>query len=122
MGIFDEIKKVGSAAGSAVSEGAAKVGKLSQVEIEKRKLKSLQDEVASAQQEMGALVYDLMERGELSHPGLGAAQSMISEAQAQVSAKEAEIEAMKAEARDSEEPFAEAEVEAEPSENESGQV
>jgi hypothetical protein len=73
---------------------------------------------------MGALVYDLMERGELSHPGLGAAQSMISEAQAQVAAKEAEIEALKAEARTSEEPFTEAEVEidVEPSESDSSQA
>ena len=110
MGVFDEIKKAGSKAGGAVSEGAAKVGKLSQVEMEKRKLKSLLDEVASAQQELGAAAYELMERGELSNPGLDAARARISEAQARVSDKEAEIEALRAEATGAEEPAAEAEV------------
>ena len=96
MGLFDDIKKAGSAAGSAVSEGAAKAGKLSQVETERRKLKSLQDELASAQREMGAGVYELMRRGELSHPALDAPRAIISEALAQVSDKQAEIAALKA--------------------------
>lgn len=98
MGLFDEIKKVGSKAGDAVSEGAAKVGKLSQVEVERRKLKSLQDEVADAQREMGAVVDELVERGELSHPALDAHRARISEAQARVADKEVEIAALKAEA------------------------
>ncbi len=110
MGGFDEIKKAGSAAGSAVTEGAAKVVKLSQVEIEKHRLKSLRVYLASAQQEMGALVYELLERGELSNPELEACQMTISEALALVAEKEAEIATLKAEAKQSEEPFSEAEA------------
>lgn len=97
MAGFDEIKKAGSAAGSAVTEGAVKVVKLSQAEIEKHRLKSLRVYLASAQQEMGALVYELVERGELLHPELEACQATISEALALVAEKEAEIATLKAE-------------------------
>ena len=95
MGACDEIKKAGSAAGSALTEGAAKVGKVLQTEIEKRKLKSLEEDVATAQQEMGAMVFDLMGSGELRHMALGVPQANINEALALVAEKKAEIEALK---------------------------
>jgi hypothetical protein len=60
--------------------------------------------VAGAEQEMGALAYDLVQAGELSHPMLSASQAKISEARAAVSDVEAEIASLKGEALHGDEP------------------
>ena len=98
MSVFDELKKAGSAAGSVVSEGAARSSKMSQMEIRRVKLRSLQKDVAGAEQEMGALAYDLVQAGELSHPMLSASQARVSDARAALSDLEAEIAALRDEA------------------------
>lgn len=90
MGMVDNIKK----AGGNVSKGA---GKFTQVQIQQRKLRSLQGDVGRAEQEMGGLVFDLVERGDLVHPALDAPQARIREASALVADKEAEIAKLKAE-------------------------
>jgi uncharacterized coiled-coil DUF342 family protein len=90
MGMVDNIKK----AGGNVSKGA---GKFTQVQIQQRKLRSLQGDVGRAEQEMGGLVFDLVERGDLVHPALDASQARIREASALVADKEAEIAKLKAE-------------------------
>jgi chromosome segregation ATPase len=90
MGVVDNIKK----AGGSVSKGA---GKFTQIQIQQRKLRSLQGDVGRAEQEMGGLVFDLVERGDLVHPALDAPQAKVREASALVDAKEAEIAKLKAE-------------------------
>ena len=90
MGVVDNIKK----AGGSVSKGA---GKFTQVQLQQRKLRSLQGDVGRAEQEMGGLVFDLVERGDLVHPALDAPQAKIREASALVVEKEAEIAKLKAE-------------------------
>jgi hypothetical protein len=96
MGVFDEVKRAGSAAGGALTRGKAKVGELSRVEVEKRNLRSLEQDLAVAQQEMGALVFDLVGSGELRHPALGDPQAKINETLALIAEKKAEIAAAKA--------------------------
>lgn len=90
MGVIDNIKK----AGSTVSKEA---GKFSQVQLQQRKLRALQGDVARAEQDMGGLVFDLVERGDLAHAALDAPQARIREAVALVTEKEAEIAKLKAE-------------------------
>lgn len=99
MGIIEGLKK----AGSSVSEGAGRASKLSQAQLQQLKLKSLQDDVATAQEELGALVFDLIERGELAHGELDASHTKIKEALALVAEKETEIATLRAESRRGEE-------------------
>ena len=89
MGIFDTIKdKAGDLAGDA--ERAGKVG-AAQV-----KLKSLQGDVKDALEEFGGEAFELVEKGELTHPGLEAAIARVRDAKKLVADKEAEIEKLKA--------------------------
>lgn len=90
MDVLDNIKK----AGSTVSKEA---GKFSRVQLQQLKLRSLQGDVSRAEQELGALAFDLLERGELTHPALELQRARIQEALAAVADKEAEIEKIKAE-------------------------
>jgi hypothetical protein len=90
MGIFDTIKdKAGDLAGDA--ERAGKVG-AAQV-----KLKSLQGDVDKELQTLGREAFELIEKGELSHPALDAAVARVRDAKNVVADKEAEIEKLKAE-------------------------
>ncbi|HET6496000.1 MAG TPA: hypothetical protein VFH61_11640 [Thermoleophilia bacterium] len=89
MGVVDNIKK----AGGSVSKGA---GKFTQVQLQQRKLRSLQGDVGRAEEEMGGLVFDLIERGDLVHPALDAPQERIREASMLVAEKETEIAELKA--------------------------
>ena len=89
MGVIDNIKK----AGSTVTKEA---GKFSQVQLQQLKLRSLQGDLSRAEQELGAVVYNLLEGGELEHPALELQREKIKEAIAHVAEKEAEIERLKA--------------------------
>jgi chromosome segregation ATPase len=90
MGVVDDIKK----AGSTVQKEASK---FTRVQLEQRKLRPLQRDVAGAEQEAGALAYDLAERGDLAHPTLDAPLARIKQARAAAAEKEAEIAQLKAE-------------------------
>jgi hypothetical protein len=63
------------------------------------KLHSLQSDAKDANAELGALVFGLAERGELSHPELGAALDKVRAAAALVREKEEEITRLKAEGK-----------------------
>ena len=90
MGIFDSIKdKAEDLAGDA--ERAGKVG-AAQV-----KLKSLQGDVSEAMEALGRKAFELIEKSELTHPGLDAAIAKTREAKKAVADKKAEIEKLKAE-------------------------
>lgn len=90
MGIFDTIKdKAGDLASDA--ERAGKVG-AAQV-----KLKSLQGDVKDALGELGGEAFKLVEKGELTNPGLEAVIAKVRDAKKLVADKEAEIEKLKAE-------------------------
>jgi hypothetical protein len=89
MGIFDTIKdKAGDLAGDA--ERAGKVG-AAQV-----KLKSLQGDVDDAMKVLGRDAFELVDKGELVHPGLEPGVTRVRAAQRLVDDKKAEIEAIKA--------------------------
>jgi len=89
MGIFDTIKdKAGDLAGDA--ERAGKVG-AAQV-----KLKSLQGDVKDAMAKLGEDAFALIEKGELTAPGLETAITGVRDAKQLVADKEAEIEKLKA--------------------------
>ena len=90
MGVVNDIKK----AGSTVQKEASK---FTRVQLEQRKLRSLQRDVAGAEQEAGALAYDLAERGDLAHAALDAPLARIQQARAAAAEKEAEIAQLKAE-------------------------
>ncbi len=90
MDVVDDIKK----AASTVSREATK---FSQVQLQQLKVRSLQGDVARAEQEMGSLVMDLRERGELPHQALDAPQAKIEQARLAVTEKEAEITRLKSE-------------------------
>ncbi len=89
MGVSDNIKK----AGTTVSTEARK---FSQVQLQQRKLRSLQGDVARAEGEMGGLVFDLVERGDLTHPSLDPSLARIKTARDLVAEKETEIAKFKA--------------------------
>jgi len=90
MGFFDSIKdKAEDLAGDA--ERAGKVG-AAQV-----KLKSLQGDVKEAMEKLGGEAFELIEKGELAHPGLEAATAKVRDAKKIVADKEAEIKKLKAE-------------------------
>lgn len=90
MGVVEDIKK----AGSTVTKEASK---FTQIQLQQRKLRSLQGDLARAEQEMGGLVYDLIEHGELTHAALDVAQAKIKVARDLVAEKENEIAKLKAE-------------------------
>jgi phage host-nuclease inhibitor protein Gam len=90
MGVVNDIKK----AGSTVTKEASK---FTQVQLQQRKLRSLQGDVARAEQEMGGMVYDLAEHGELTHPALDATQARIKVTRDLVAEKENEIAKLKSE-------------------------
>jgi len=90
MGVFDTIKdKAGDLAGDA--ERAGKIG-AAQV-----KLKSLQGDVKDAMEGLGREAFELVEKGELTNPGLEAAIAKAKEAKKAVADKKAEIEKLRAE-------------------------
>jgi hypothetical protein len=90
MGFFDSIKdKAEDLAGDA--ERAGKVG-AAQV-----KLKSLQGDVKEAMEKLGREAFELIEKGELTHPGLDAAIAKVRDAKKIVADKETEIKTLKAE-------------------------
>ena len=89
MGLFDDFKK---AAGSVASD-AGKAGKIAQAQM---KLKSLQGDVGTAHKELGAVAYDLIARGAISHAELEPPVAKVREAQALVAEKEAEIAQLRA--------------------------
>jgi hypothetical protein len=90
MGIFDTIKdKAGDLAGDA--ERAGKIG-AAQV-----KLKSLQGDVDKELQVLGREVFELIEKGDLTHAGLDGATATVRDAKKLVADKEAEIQKLKAE-------------------------
>jgi hypothetical protein len=76
-----------------VASDAGKASKVAQAQL---KLKSLQGDVASAQKELGAVAYDLVSRGAISHVEMEAPVAKVREAQALVAEKEAEIAELRA--------------------------
>jgi hypothetical protein len=89
MGIFDTIKdKAGDLAADA-----GRAGKVTAAQV---KLKSLQGDVDKAAQQLGHEAFELMEKGELTHPGLEAAAARVRDAKKIVADKEAEIERLRA--------------------------
>jgi chromosome segregation ATPase len=103
MGVSDNIKKAGttvSKAGTTVSKAGTTVStearKFSQVQLLQRKLRSLQGDVSRAEEEMGGLVFDLVERGDVTHPSLDPSQARIRIARDLVAEKETEIAKLKA--------------------------
>ena len=101
MGIIDDLKKTGS----SLAEGAGRTAKVGQAQL---KLKSLQVDVAAAQKALGAVTFDLLERGDLAHAELDAPLAKMKDALALVATKEAEITALKAEGKCCEAPAPEA--------------
>lgn len=101
MGIFDDMKKAAATvagevkeAGKAVGDQANRAGRIAQAQV---KLRSLQNDQATAEKELGQAAFALAEQGMLPQPELQAAVARVREAQAAVAAKAAEIEAIKAE-------------------------
>ena len=92
MGIIDDLKKTGS----SVAEGTGRTAKVAQAQL---KLKSLQRDVATAQKALGAVAYDLLERGDLANAELDAPLAKTKDALALLAAKEAEITALKTEGK-----------------------
>lgn len=90
MGVVNDIKK----AGSTVQKEASK---FTHVQLEQRKLRSLQGDVARAEQEAGALVCELAERGEIAHAALDAPLAKVTQARSVAAEKEAEIARLKTE-------------------------
>ncbi|HOT24064.1 MAG TPA: hypothetical protein PLB30_08340 [Thermoleophilia bacterium] len=90
MGIFDTIK---DKAGDLASD-AERAGKLGAAQV---KLKSLQGDVRDALARLGEEAFALVEKGELSHPGLEAAVAGVRDAKKLVADKEEEIARIKAE-------------------------
>jgi hypothetical protein len=89
MGIFDTIKeKAGD-----LADDAGRAGKVGAAQV---KLKSLQGDVKEAIEKLGEEAFDLIDKGELTHPGLEAAIAKVREAKKIVADKEAEIEAIRA--------------------------
>jgi hypothetical protein len=89
MGMFDTIKeKAGDLAGDAERAGKAGAAQL--------KLKSLQGDVDDAMKLLGREVFEIIEKGELTHAGLDAGVARVREARRLVDEKKAEIEAIKA--------------------------
>ena len=89
MGIFDTIKdKAGD-----LAEDAGRAGKVGAAQV---KLKSLQGDVKDAMEALGREAFELVEKGDLVHPGLDAALARVRDAQKLVEAKKSEIEAIKA--------------------------
>ena len=101
MGIIDDVKKTGS----SVAEGAGRTAKVAQAQI---KLPSLKWDVSNAKKELGAVAFDLLERGELAHAELDTPLAKVKDALAAVAAKEAEISALKTQGKSSEAPALEA--------------
>jgi hypothetical protein len=96
MGTFDKyLDKAGSMA-SGLAGQAEKTGRVAQAQL---KLRSLQGDAKDANAELGALVFGLAERGELSHPELGPALDKVRAAAALVREKEQEIASLKAEGK-----------------------
>jgi hypothetical protein len=90
MGIFDSIKdKAGD-----LADDAGRAGKVTAAQV---KLKSLQGDVEKAVLHLGHEAVDLIDRGELTHPGLEAEIAKVREARQLVADKEAEIAALRAE-------------------------
>jgi uncharacterized protein YjbJ (UPF0337 family) len=90
MGIFDTIKdKAGD-----LADDAGRAGKVTAAQV---KLKSLQGDVKEAIGQLGHEAFKLIEKGELTHPGLEPAIARIRDAQKLVADKEAEIEKLRAE-------------------------
>jgi hypothetical protein len=90
MGIFDTIKeKAGD-----LADDAGRAGKVTAAQV---KLKSLQGDVEKAIDQLGHDAFDLIEAGELTHPGLEDAIAKVREAKQIVADKEAEIAAIRAE-------------------------
>jgi hypothetical protein len=89
MGFLDNVKK----AATNVASDAGKASKVAQAQL---KLKSLQGDVAGAQKELGAIAYDLVARGAVSHVEMEAPVAKVREAQALVAEKEAEIAELRA--------------------------
>jgi len=89
MGFLDSVKKTAT----NVASDAGKAGKVAQAQL---KLKSLQGDVANAQKELGAIAYDLVARGAVSHVEMEAPVAKVREAQALVAEKEAEIAELRA--------------------------
>jgi len=90
MGLFDTIKeKAGD-----LADDAGRAGKVTAAQV---KLKSLQGDVESAIGRLGHVAFDLIDTGELTHPGLEAEIAKVREAKQQVADKEAEIAALRAE-------------------------
>ena len=89
MGIFDTIKgKAGDLADDA--------GRASKVGTAQIKLKSLQGDVDDAMKLLGREAFELVEKGDLQHPGLEPGLARVRAAQQIVDEKKAEIEAIKA--------------------------
>lgn len=90
MGIFDTIKdKAGDLAGDA-----GRAGKVGAAQV---KLKSLQGDVNEALEKLGHEAFELIEKGELTHPGLEGVIANVRDAKKIVADKEAEIEKLRAE-------------------------
>ena len=92
MGIIDDLKKTGS----SLAEGAERAAKVAEAQL---KLRSLQSDVAAAQKALGAVAFDLLERGDLAHADLDAPLAKMKDALDLVAAKEVEITALEAEGK-----------------------
>lgn len=101
MAIIDDLKKTGS----SVAEGAGRTAKVAQAQL---KLQSLKWDVSTAKKELGAVAFDLLERGEVANAELDAPLAKMKDALALVAAKEAEISALKTAGTSSEVPAPEA--------------
>lgn len=96
MSVSNNIKKAGTTVSKAGTTVSTEARKFSQVQLLQRKLRTLQGDVARAEEEMGGLVFDLVERGDLTHPSLDPSQARIKVARDLVTEKETEIAKLKA--------------------------
>jgi hypothetical protein len=73
---------------------AGRAGKVTAAQV---KLKSLQGDVETTIGQLGHVAFDLVDKGELKHPGLEDAIARVHAAKQLVADKEAEIAALRAE-------------------------
>jgi hypothetical protein len=96
MGTFDKFIEKASGVASDLASEAGRGSRVAQAQL---KLHSLQGDAKDANAELGALVFGLAERGELSHPELAPALDKARAAAALVRAKEEEIAQLKTEGK-----------------------
>jgi hypothetical protein len=101
MGLLDKMKERATELADVAKEragdlagDASRAGKVAQAQL---KLRSLQGDLDDANKRLGAVAYDLVQRGELAHAELAGPADEVRRAEAKVREKEDEIARLRAE-------------------------